>query len=1084
MKKGIFRVILVIVLFGFLGGALFLGLLYHTVSREATQRIQRGLIDKIIFSESPVYYDDEKSIIGVFFEKTHRKYIHYKDIPPYFIKALVAAEDKNFFHHPGFDIKAIARAMIANIRAGRVVQGGSTLTQQTAKNVFRRERRSFKAKLKELMQALLLERKYTKEEILEMYINQFFVTGYGCGLEIAAQYFFNKEAKDLDLVECAFIAGSVKSPNAYNPFTKKTEAQKSEAMERAKRRKDYVLGQMLALNFITKEQYREAVRKEVPFREGKVTYRLNVILDYVREQLESDYFRSILEEQGIENIATSGIKIYTSINKEIQEGALKSLRYHLPLMETRISGYPRAELQRRYEEKYMGISLRRRKAGIPFLCRISHVQREEKNPYLLVAWDKGGGIIDFEGFRDIATAWIKSVRGNWARLKGRDIKLFLRNFKVGDLVAVKLIEDPENNGARSLRLTTIPELEGGVIVIRNGMVKAMVGGYFDRFFNRAVDAKRQLGSIFKPIVYAAALQLKWNTLDPLSNGRELYKYQTTYYVPKPDHPPESDQVSLAWAGVKSENLATVWLLYHLTDRLTMEEFSKVVDSLGLSRGKRESYDAYVRRIRDIYGVLVDNNSLMEAAFEEAKREIVSDLIFEGQEAVLPHLAKMHFDINPVKLDIRDPVEFGIYRHSFKRLRRLNSEMRKDYTELKILLEARGPGQPGNLSEIMRHFFLSEKGGRIVYVENPESASNLHLQPMELAQLQEKISDSSEGSIWLDDVITVRALQLIVSRMRENYKNFLSYKRYDKEVLYKVRDFRTLVNLTYVSRMGRELGICTRLDPVLSFPLGANAISIADAALAYSTLMTGQVFSLPGETKQCSMIPIITRIEDRRGVVIWEYHPRVRKILSERVSKSISEILRLVVDRGTGKGARDVVRVNVDIGDEKVSVPLPLFGKTGTANRFTNSSFVGFVPGPDIRTGLLNIKEGYVVASYVGFDDNRPMKGKRISIYGSSGALPIWTDTVDTIVNSIPYKAKLKVADLVFSDSRIPPGWHEFLEKVPVSPRTGLPLPSGRTEEQESPAFIFADVDPGKDTWNYHRDFEPLIGVNSDELDEE
>ncbi len=188
----------------FLCGAALLYAIYNDVAQEAKEKIKRGAIDSIVFSESPVYYDDGETVLGVFFDKTHRRYIEYKSIPPYFIKALVATEDKTFFTHPGFDVKAILRAMIANYRAGRIAQGGSTLTQQTAKNIFSREKKSYRAKVKELMEALLLEREYSKEEILEMYINQFFVTGIGRGLRIAAQYFFDKEAEDLDLVECAF----------------------------------------------------------------------------------------------------------------------------------------------------------------------------------------------------------------------------------------------------------------------------------------------------------------------------------------------------------------------------------------------------------------------------------------------------------------------------------------------------------------------------------------------------------------------------------------------------------------------------------------------------------------------------------------------------------------------------------------------------------------------------------------------------------------------------------------------------------------------------------------------------------------
>jgi membrane peptidoglycan carboxypeptidase len=216
--KRLFLALLIVGFLAFLGGAALLYSIYTDVAEEAKEKIQRGAIDSVIFSESPVYYDDGETVLGVFFDKTHRRYIEYKSIPPYFVKALVATEDQTFFTHPGFDIKAIVRAMIANYRAGRVAQGGSTLTQQTAKNIFTREKRSYQAKVKELMEALLLERQYTKEQILEMYVNQFFVTGIGRGLRIAAQYFFDKEAEDLNLVECAFIAGSLKSPNRFNPY--------------------------------------------------------------------------------------------------------------------------------------------------------------------------------------------------------------------------------------------------------------------------------------------------------------------------------------------------------------------------------------------------------------------------------------------------------------------------------------------------------------------------------------------------------------------------------------------------------------------------------------------------------------------------------------------------------------------------------------------------------------------------------------------------------------------------------------------------------------------------------------------------
>ncbi|MFZ7112652.1 MAG: transglycosylase domain-containing protein [Desulfatiglandales bacterium] len=1078
MKRRIIAIIGLLGLCGLFAFSVLLALVYHSVSREAADRIQRGAIDKIIFSESPVYYDDGKSIIGVFFEKTHRKYIHYRDIPSYFIKALIASEDKNFFSHPGFDVKSIMRATLANMRAGRVVQGGSTLTQQTAKNIFERQKRSFNAKLKELMQALLLERAYSKEEILEMYVNQFFVTGFGRGLEIAAQYFFDKESKDLDLAECAFIAGSVKSPNTYNPFTKKTSSQRTEALKRAKARKDYVLENMFRQEFITSEQYHEALKKEVPFKEGNVTYTLNVILDYVREQLESDYFRAILAEQGLDNIATSGMRIFTSINKEIQEGALESIRRHLPLLDVKLNGYERHAVQERYTQQ-AETSLKKRDTNIPFLCRITHIGRQKDNPHLIVAWENGGGIIDYDGLKPMAEAWLQGERGHGLRRDRGDLEVFLNNFQLGDLLAVQSLDNGRKSEQRGLMLSAIPTLEGGIAVIHNGMIKAMIGGFYDRFFNRAVDAKRQLGSIFKPIVYTAALQLKWNTLDSLNNTRDLFRFENTHYLPKPDHAPKSDEVSMLWAGAKSENLATVWLLYHLTDHLNMGEFSKVVEGVGLARRQDESYGQYVERIRDRHGIVVDNQALMSAAFAQTRKEIVSDLIFAGEGDVLSSLERLHFDIDPTQLDPEDPEEFQIHRLGFQRLQSLNAEMKEGLEKIKRLRnEYETEGHPDlleSISQAIRCYYLSSDAkdpNRIVYKQTLQK-TDTHLYPLTPPWVMEHIDQMSSDDIRIDDLMTSKAIDLIQNHTNENFKGLLDYKRYDKEVLYNTRDFRTLVNLLYVTRLGRELGITTPLDAVLSFPLGANAVSITEAALAYHALMTGEVQPFPGKAVS-EMTPIITRIEDRNGEIIWEYAARRKKVLSDRISSAVSEVLRMVMEKGTGTNAKNAVQLSLDLGESKISIPMVSFGKTGTSNAFTNSSFVGFIPGPEKGTGELDLKEGYVVAGYVGYDDNRPMKGKFVRIYGASGALPLWIDTTNRIVNSADYKSGLRVADLAFGTQKTPYSDLKGLSEVFVSPVTGLPIEPGR-ESPEGPVIsVFADIKTGSGTFGaLNRLFEPL-----------
>jgi membrane peptidoglycan carboxypeptidase len=1081
--KTVKRVFLALVLLGFLSilaAAALLYSIYSEVSEEAKEKIKRGAIDSIVFSESPVYYDDGETVLGVFFDKTHRRYIEYKSIPPFFIKALVATEDKTFFTHPGFDAKAMVRAMIANYRAGRIAQGGSTLTQQTAKNIFSREKRSYQAKLKELMEALLLEQHYTKEEILEMYVNQFFVTGIGRGLRIAAQYFFDKEAEDLDLVECAFIAGSIKSPNRFNPFTKRTEAEKREARRLSRQRKDHVLGNMLEMNFITPQEYEQAKQKEVPFKQGKLGYRLNVILDYIREQLESDYFKNILFDQGVENIATSGIRIYTSVNKDMQEGALRSIRKHLPLLDVKLSGYRDELSTKRYEEFADDLS-GKVKSDLPFLCRIAALSADKQNPHLVVTCGDTDEIIDYEGLQPVGDAWIKGKSGLWTNFEKRHVPDFLKQLRVGDTVPVQSLSF-ESPGGKKLILSEVPELEGGIIVVQGGMVRAMVGGFFDRFFNRATDAKRQLGSIFKPLVYAAALQLNWNTMDPLINEHDLFRYQSTFYLPRPDHPPESNRVSMAWAGAKSENLATVWLLYHLTDQLSPGEFNQVIEGLGLNRRDDETYDHYVARIRDKHGIMVDKELLLEAAFEEAKKEIESELIFSGHEKAIDFLRRLHYTLDTSELNLQTPEEVRIFRLNYSRLLSLHGEMKRKFRNLKELLFLYKGNQEHALEPMIRaelpHFCLQqqeEADTHVLFAPSPQRSPIPSCESLSLDSAVEVFQKTTEEDVWLEGLISSSTIALLESHSKELYDKWAPKRKYDAEVLYKLSDFRRLVNLLYITRLSEQMGISTKLDPVLSFPLGANSISILEAALAYETMMTGKVYPL-GDKLATGMVPIISKIVDRQGRTVWEYAPQPKRVLSERVSTLVTDILRAVMDNGTGRSAKEAIRLNVQAEEEKLSVLIKSYGKTGTANRFTNSSFVGFVPGPDKNSGEMDLENGYVVASYVGYDDNRPMKSRHISIYGSAGALPLWIDSVNRIINSPQYRKSLQMADLVFDTGSEETGKDEKFRSISISPKSGLPATLGNEPATGNFPRALTELELQDNAWTLKRVFEPPQGV--------
>jgi len=1048
----------------------FFGYVFLDVTKDAASRIQRGAIDRIIASESPVYYDDEKTPIGVFFKQTHRKFIQYHEIPKVFIKALIAAEDGNFFNHVGVDFKSILRAFIVNIKSGKVIQGGSTISQQTAKNIFKREKRSYRAKLKELVQAFLLEREYSKEEILEMYTNQFFVTGYGKGLGIAAQCFFNKDAKDLDLVEAAFIAGSVKGPNKYNPFIKKTEAERIQAMAYAKRRKDYVLKNMLKLNFITHNEYAKARNEEIPFREGKITYRLNVILDYIRQQLESDHFRTILEEQGVDNAVGAGISIYTSISKEIQEAALLSLRTHLPLLDVRLTGYSEEEIPNTFPELF-NKNMRKPGSSLPFLSRITHIDLE--NCRMVVTWNKGGGIIRYEGIKPMAEAWLKWKQGGSTGLTKRYLLDFLRRFKKGDTIPIQLLQSAGRDSDTMLVLSKIPDLEGGIVVLQDGMIKAMVGGFLDRFFNRAVDAKRQLGSIFKPIVYTAALQLKWNTLDPLQNIRDMFQFESTYYMPRPDHTPKSSAVSMDWAGAKSENVATVWLLYHLTDHLNMSEFKQIMNITGLDRAEEESYIEYKKRIRDQYGVVVNKNAMRKAAFEKSREDIVSDIIFSGHTEILDNLRRLHFDLDTTRFNPENNDERQILRFSYKKLHLLNNRMKDLLTPLSELLKKKKeditPGSKKELSDCLRSFYRTGKNTgqvRIIYAEEPEFVSITPVHPITPEWAINQKEQFLSGKIWIDGLFDSDALDLLHENIKSNHMTLINFKRYDPEVLFWVRDFRTIVNLSYVVYLSKQIGISSKLEPVLSFPLGPNAISISEAALAYQTIMTGRTYPVAPETG-IEMIPIIRKIVDREGETLWEYEPKPVKILTSRVSGLVTGILRRVIEAGTGIKAKDAVRV--------FGIPLPSFGKTGTSNLYTNSSFVGFIPAVGEKAGQLDIHKGYVIASYVGYDDNKPMKSKHLAIYGASGALPLWIDTAKAVVNSSDYEQRIQPADLAFDPvSNLLSGYGDFLP-VPISRLTGLPATHQDGSVPSQQFEILADAVLNGNILQLKRYFEPTLG---------
>ncbi len=276
---------------------------------------------------SRVYSENNKLLAEFFLQ--NRTPVVFTDVPDMLIKALIATEDTRFYSHLGLDLRGIARAMYRNIRARKVVEGGSTLTQQLAKVLFLNPERSYSRKFKEMTLALRIEQRYTKQEILSFYLNQIYFGSGAYGVEAASQIYFGKHAKDLNIPECALLAGLPRSPKYYSPF-------KSPAS--AAGRRAYVLNRMAASGVITRAQADEAKKAPLSFESAvKTGGRAPYFIEYVRQKVEERFGSSILY--------SGGLNIYTSINDDLQNYAEQAVAEGILKIESRHKLHVRSPLQ-------------------------------------------------------------------------------------------------------------------------------------------------------------------------------------------------------------------------------------------------------------------------------------------------------------------------------------------------------------------------------------------------------------------------------------------------------------------------------------------------------------------------------------------------------------------------------------------------------------------------------------------------------------------------------------------------------------------------------------------------------------------
>jgi penicillin-binding protein 1A len=266
-----------------------------------------------------VYSVDKELLAELYLEK--RDPVPLKSMPPYLTSALIATEDRKFYNHSGVDIKGIARAIIKNILAAKFVEGASTITQQLAKTLFLTPRKTLVRKIKEAILAFQLERRYTKDEILELYLNQVYFGSGAYGVQSAAEIFFAKPVKDLSLAECALIAGMPKSPSRYSPLVN---------IDLARQRRDMVLKQMFTMGLINGSDYEQAVGEKIQLadRTGNLI-RAPYFVEYVQKYLE--------ERLGAPKLYKGGLSVYTTLNFELQLAAERALAEGLTALEARMN---------------------------------------------------------------------------------------------------------------------------------------------------------------------------------------------------------------------------------------------------------------------------------------------------------------------------------------------------------------------------------------------------------------------------------------------------------------------------------------------------------------------------------------------------------------------------------------------------------------------------------------------------------------------------------------------------------------------------------------------------------------------------
>jgi penicillin-binding protein 1A len=582
-------------------------------------------------------FSQSGTLIGEFAIE-RRDVVPSQKVPRGLVAAFIASEDDNFFSHGGIDFIGIVRAALKNLRAGRITQGGSTITQQVAKSLIGREK-TFTRKFKEAILATRLEQKYTKEEILFFYLNQIYLGHGSYGVQAAARNYFRKNVWDLTLPEMATIAGLPQAPSDYDPVDRPKAALE---------RRSYVLNRMWDVDEISSQQGKEA--SSMPLMAQPILDRFRLRAPYFTEEVR----RELQELYGTEGLYESGLTIETSVDLEWQQAAEETL---LPALRT-------VDHRQGYRGPLINIEDKEKRAD--FLRKLQEylppqaIETGRSVPALVLRVDENLAEIAIGGTKGALPVF--GMR--WARkpdpeihhtaVRVSDIRKVLKEGDVilvtkADLELVLKNEPPElrkvvPEGMPVFSLDQIPAMQGALVSIEPslGYVRSIIGGYNfqDSEFNRVLQACRQPGSAFKPLHYSLAIESKdFNPATMIVDSAVVYDDPDNEKRWKPENfdADFKGPVTVHTALVKSMNLPAIKVLdaVGINEAITWDHklgiSTTLAPELGLALGAScvkpwdllhayavfnqsgfKTTSHFIRKVTDRYGrVLLNNTSYQD-----------------------------------------------------------------------------------------------------------------------------------------------------------------------------------------------------------------------------------------------------------------------------------------------------------------------------------------------------------------------------------------------------------------------------------------------------------------------------------------